>query len=106
MIEERWAAILADVAALCESRGWRWRWRAYPSGDQWKAEIKIIARANGTVAVKAWFGATNLDEESALRSAVEYALAHIAHQDRIDDRDREYRARIERGEEQPAPPRF
>jgi hypothetical protein len=106
VIEERSAAILAGVVALCEPRGWRWRWRTHPSNDQWKAEVKILARQDGSVVVKAWFGATNLDEESALRSAVEYALEHITQQDRIEQRAREYRERIERGEEQPPPPRF
>jgi len=66
---------LLPLAEFCALQGYRWRWKIQ-KGEQWHATVQILdpRHSDQRDKVRAWYGSTSIDEMTALRSAVKYAV--------------------------------
>src|SRR3546814_5213715 len=75
--KERFADIIAPLAAFCEHHGYRWRWKIEQSGEtHWRETVQILdpRHTERRDRVRAWYGCNSLDEAGSLRQAVQYAI--------------------------------
>src|SRR3546814_19802151 len=75
--KERFADIIAPLAAFCEPHGYRWRWKIEQSGEtHWRATVQILdpRHTERRDRVRAWYGCTSLHEAGSPRPAVRYAI--------------------------------
>ena len=73
--DPRYHEALMPLAEFCAEHGYRWRWKI-SRPDQWHATVQILdpALTARSDKVRAWYGSTNVDEMTALRNAVQYAI--------------------------------
>lgn len=95
MTREEGEAVVRPIDELCSQRQWSWRWRTYRKEEHWIAELKVRGSGEHGIETKEWGRVSGQDEMGALTTLVGYALEHIAAKDRIEARERAYKARME-----------
>lgn len=74
-LDGRHPEAVAALVEFCERHGYRYRWKIGHS-EQWHAMVKIVdpRQTEQSERVRAWYSSTSIDEMTALRQAVKYAI--------------------------------
>lgn len=92
-LDPRYGEAIKPLAEFCALHGYRWRWKISNPG-QWHAVVQIIdPRQEGHTKVLAWYSSTCVDEMTAMKSAVRYAIEGAQKKPDVEERLRAARGK-------------